>query len=42
VVCVPQDSAAAVRAALEAEGETVYTIGRVESAEAQEPFVEVR
>lgn len=42
VVCVPADAADAVRTELEAAGETVFTIGRVETADTAEPFVEVR
>jgi phosphoribosylformylglycinamidine cyclo-ligase len=41
VVCVPASAADAVRGELEAAGETVFTIGRVEAADTAEPFVEV-
>lgn len=41
VVCVPASAADAVRGELEAAGETVFTIGRVEAANTAEPFVEV-
>ncbi len=42
VVCVPAVDAEAVRRELHAAGETVFTIGRVETTDTAEPFVEIR
>jgi phosphoribosylformylglycinamidine cyclo-ligase len=41
VVCVPADAAEDTRRALEAAGETVFTLGQIERADAEEPFVEI-
>lgn len=41
VVCVPAGAAEDTHRALEAAGETVFTLGQIERADAEEPFVEI-